>query len=199
MSELVKRCPWVDLSKPGYLEYHDREWGVPVHDDRRLFEFLILEAFQAGLSWYTILQRRSSFRIAFDRFDPAKVARYGEAKIEELLANPGIIRNRAKVLAAVNNAGKFLEVQEQFGSFDAYIWSFVDNKPIVNEVRSLEDYAAKSSVSETISKALKGRGFRFVGPTIIYAHMQATGMVNDHAVDCYRRMEIVSITKKSAQ
>jgi DNA-3-methyladenine glycosylase I len=196
MSELVNRCPWVDLSKPGYLEYHDREWGVPVHDDRRLFEFLILEAFQAGLSWYTILQRRDNFRVAFDRFDPAKVARYGEAKIEELLANPGIIRNRAKVLAAVNNAEKFLEVQEQFGSFDAYIWSFVDNEPIVNEVRSLEDYASKNSVSETISKALKGRGFRFVGPTIIYAHMQATGMVNDHAVDCYRRMEIISLTKR---
>jgi DNA-3-methyladenine glycosylase I len=198
MSEPVKRCPWVDLSKPGYVEYHDREWGVPVHDDRRLFEFLILEAFQAGLSWYTILQRRSSFRAAFDLFDPAKIARYDEAKIEELLANPGIIRNRAKILAAVNNAGKFLEIQEEFGSFDAYIWSFIDNEPVLNTVRKLEDYASKSSVSETIGKALRKRGFRFVGPTIIYAHMQATGMVNDHAVDCYRRMEIVSLNAKSS-
>ena len=139
MNDLLKRCPWVDPGKPDYLEYHDKEWGVPVHDDRVLFEFLILEAFQAGLSWYTILRRRDSFRTAFDHFDPAKIAKYGDGKIRELLGNPGIIRNRAKVAAAVNNAGKFLEIQEQLGSFDAYIWGFIDNKPIVAERRKLED------------------------------------------------------------
>ena len=192
MNDPVKRCPWVDLRKSEYVEYHDKEWGVPVHDDRRLFEFLILEAFQAGLSWYTILKRRNSFHIAFDWFDPEKVARYDEAKIHELLSNPGIIRNRAKVLAAVNNAGRFLEVQEEFGSFRAYIWHFIDNKPIVNVLRKLEDYTSKSLESETISKALRKRGFSFVGPTIVYAHMQATGMVNDHSIDCYRRHEIIA-------
>jgi DNA-3-methyladenine glycosylase I len=193
MSDLVKRCPWVDPGKPDYMEYHDREWGVPVHDDRRLFEFLILEGFQAGLSWYTILKRRDHFRAAFDGFDPEKVARYGEDKIRELLANPGIIRNRAKVAAAVNNARKFLEIREQYGSFDAFIWGFIENRPIVNEIRKLEDYPAKSPESEAISKALLKRGFAFVGPTIIYAHMQATGMVNDHATDCFRRREIMEL------
>ncbi len=197
MNDSIKRCQWVDLSKPEYVEYHDKEWGVPVHDDRSLFEFLILEAFQAGLSWYTILKRRDTFRLAFDRFDPAKVARYGESKIMELLGDPGIIRNRAKVLATVNNAGRFLEIQEQFGSFDAYIWSFVDNKPIVSVLRKLEDYPAKSPESEAISKDLRKRGFSFVGPTIIYAHMQATGMVNDHTVDCFRRQEIISLATDS--
>jgi DNA-3-methyladenine glycosylase I len=195
MDDSIKRCPWVDLSRPEYLEYHDKEWGVPVHDDRLLFEFLILEAFQAGLSWYTILKRRDSFRIAFDQFDPEKVARYDQAKIQELLACPGIIRNRLKILAAINNAGRFLEVQEQFGSFAAYIWSFLGNKSIVNVIRKLEDYPSKSLQSETISKSLQKRGFSFVGPTIIYAHMQATGMVNDHSIDCYRRQEIISMTR----
>ncbi len=198
MNDPVKRCPWVDLSKPEYIEYHDREWGVPVRDDRRLFEFLVLEAFQAGLSWYTILKRRNSFHIAFDWFDPEKVARYDEARIRELLSNPGIIRNRAKVLAAVNNARRFLEVQEAFGSFGAYIWGFIDNKPIVNAIRELEDYPSKSLESETISKALQKRGFSFVGPTIVYAHMQATGMVNDHSIDCYRRREIIAMTTASS-
>ena len=197
MNDLLKRCPWVDPGKPDYLEYHDKEWGVPVHDGRILFEFLILEAFQAGLSWYTILRRRDSFRAAFDHFDPAKIAKYGDGKIRELLGNPGIIRNRAKVAAAVNNAGKFLEIQEQLGSFDAYIWGFIDNKPIVTERRKLEDYPAKSPESELISKDLRKRGFSFVGPTIIYAHMQATGMVNDHSIDCYRRDEIISLTRRS--
>ncbi|MGA3113867.1 MAG: DNA-3-methyladenine glycosylase I [Syntrophobacteraceae bacterium] len=197
MKDSIKRCPWVDPGKPEYVAYHDKEWGVPVHDDRRLFEFLILEAFQAGLSWYTILKRRDSFRIAFDQFDPEKVAGYDEAKIQELLANPGIIRNRLKVLAAVNNAGRLMEVQEQFGSFDAYIWSFINNKPIVNVLRKLEDYPSKSPESETISKDLRKRGFSFVGPTIVYAHMQATGMVNDHTIDCYRRREILSLAADS--
>jgi DNA-3-methyladenine glycosylase I len=192
MTDPVQRCPWVDLSKPDYVEYHDKEWGVPVHDDRCLFEFLILEAFQAGLSWYTILKRRNTFRIAFDQFDPEKVARYNDDKIRELLADTGIIRNRAKVLAAVNNARKFLEIQQQFGSFDAYIWGFIDNKPIENVLRNLDDYPSKSRESEKISKELLKRGFSFVGPTIIYAHMQATGMVNDHTIDCYRKREISS-------
>ena len=197
MNDPVKRCPWVDPSKPEYVEYHDREWGVPVHDDRCLFEFLVLEAFQAGLSWYTILSRRDAFRLAFDYFDAKKIARYGEPEVRELLSNSGIIRNRAKILAAVNNAAKFLEVQEQYGSFDAFIWSFIGNKPIVNILRKLEDYPSKSAQSEAISMALRKRGFSFVGPTIIYAHMQATGMVNDHTIDCYRRVEIISLTANS--
>lgn len=187
------RCPWVDLSKPDYVKYHDTEWGVPVHDDRLLFEFLILEAFQAGLSWYTILKRRENFRRAFDDFEPEKVACYDERKVLELLGNPGIIRNRAKVLAAVNNARRFLDVQEEFGKFDAYIWGFVDNRPIVNAFRTLEEFPAKTPLSQTISKDLTHRGFVFVGPTIIYAHMQATGMVNDHTLDCYRREELLSL------
>lgn len=191
MENTIIRCPWVDLAKPMYVDYHDREWGVPVHEDRLLFEFLSLEAFQAGLSWYTILRKRSHFRSAFDGFDPEKIAGYGETKIAELLGNPGIIRNRAKVLAAVNNAQRFLEVQEQFGSFDRYIWGFVDFKPVVNELRKLEEYPARSKDSERISQDLNKRGFKFVGPTVCYAHMQATGMVNDHAVYCFRRREII--------
>jgi DNA-3-methyladenine glycosylase I len=188
---IITRCPWVDSSKPDYIEYHDNEWGVPVHDDQRLFELLTLEAFQAGLSWYTILARRNHFRIAFDQFDPEKVARYDERKVQELLRNPGIIRNRAKVLAAVNNAERFLEVQEELGSFDAFIWGFIHNQPIVNEIRELKEYPAKSPESEAISKALRKRGFSFVGPIVCYAHMQATGMVNDHTIHCYRRREIM--------
>ncbi len=191
MENPIIRCPWVDPTKPEYVDYHDREWGVPVHEDRLLFEFLCLEAFQAGLSWYTILRKRNHFRSAFDGFDPEKIAGYGEKKIEELLGNPGIIRNRAKVLAVVNNAKRFLEVQEQFGTFDRYIWGFVGFKPIVNELRKLEEYPARSRDSERISQDLTQRGFKFVGPTVCYAHMQATGMVNDHAVNCFRRQEII--------
>ncbi len=189
------RCPWVDLSKPDYVKYHDTEWGVPVHDDRLLFEFLILEAFQAGLSWYTILKRREAFREAFDNFDPARVARYDERKVLELLGNADIIRNRAKIRATVNNAAKFMEIQRTYGSFDSYIWNFVDNVPIVNSFRNLEDFPAKTPLSTAISRDLAQRGFAFVGPTIIYAHMQATGMVNDHTVDCYRRREILSLSR----
>lgn len=189
------RCPWVDLSKPDYVKYHDTEWGVPAHDDRLLFEFLILEAFQAGLSWYTILKRRETFRGAFDNFDPARVARYDEHKVLELLGNPGIIRNRAKISAAINNAARFIEVQRTYGSFDSYIWSFVDNTPIVNSFRSLEEFPAQTPLSRAISRDLAQRGFVFVGPTIIYAHMQATGMVNDHTLDCCRRQEIISLAR----
>ncbi|MDO3379625.1 DNA-3-methyladenine glycosylase I [Geoalkalibacter halelectricus] len=186
------RCPWVDFGKPDYVAYHDEEWGVPVHDDRRIFEFLVLESAQAGLSWYTILRRRDNYRRLFDNFDPLRVARFDDAKIEELLRNPGIIRNRAKVRAAVNNARRFLEIQEHFGSFAAYIWRFVDGRPLVNELRTLADYPATSPESDALSRDLKQRGFQFIGPTICYAHMQATGLVNDHSLDCFRRREIIA-------
>lgn len=187
----LSRCPWVDPEKPEYIDYHDREWGVPVHDDRLLFEFLTLESAQAGLSWYTVLKKRENYRVAFDRFDPVKVAKYDEARVERLLGNPGIIRNRQKILAAINNAQRFLEIQDEMGSFDTYMWEFVDGKPIVNEIRTLKDYQPTSTESEAMSKDLRKRGFKFVGPTICYAHMQAIGMVNDHTVDCYRRQEII--------
>jgi DNA-3-methyladenine glycosylase I len=185
------RCPWVDLNKPEYIDYHDREWGVPVHDDRLLFEFLTLEAAQAGLSWYTVLKKRENYRKAFNQFDPKKMARYDEKRIERLLGNPGIIRNRQKIMAAINNAQCYLEVQKEFGSFDAYMWRFVGGKPIVNEIRVLSDYMATTPEAEAMSKDLRQRGFKFVGPRICYAHMQATGMVNDHTLDCYRRKEII--------
>lgn len=191
MPKNLNRCPWVDLTKPDYVVYHDEEWGVPVHDDRKLFEFLTLEAAQAGLSWYTILRKRANYRKAFADFDAQKVARFTQAKIEKLLLDPGIVRNRLKVEAAVNNARQFLKVQEDFGTFDAYIWRFVNGKPIVNKWNTLKDFPAKTTVSDTISKDLKKRGFRFVGSTIIYAHMQATGMVNDHTINCFRRKELL--------
>ncbi|HSK29223.1 MAG TPA: DNA-3-methyladenine glycosylase I [Candidatus Limnocylindria bacterium] len=187
-----RRCPWVDMTKPDYVEYHDREWGVPVHDDRVIFEFLTLEAAQAGLSWYAVLRKREAYRQAFAGFDPKKVARFSKRQIEALMNNAGIIRNRLKVVAAVNNAARFLAVQEEFGSFDAYIWRFVDGRPIVNELRELEDYPAKSAESDAMSKDLKQRGFRFVGSTICYAHMQATGMINDHIAGCFRRRQIIN-------
>jgi DNA-3-methyladenine glycosylase I len=188
----ILRCPWVDLKKPDYVQYHDEEWGVPVHDDRLIFEFLVLESSQAGLSWYTVLRKRENYRQAFDHFDPEKVARYDDRKIQSLLSDAGIIRNRQKILAAVNNAQRFLDIQDQFGSFDRYIWQFVDGKPIVNEIRTLEDYPPTSPESDALSKDLRQRGFKFVGATICYAHMQATGMVNDHALDCFRRQEIIA-------
>jgi DNA-3-methyladenine glycosylase I len=185
-----RRCPWVDLSKPDYVDYHDKEWGVPVHDDRTLFEFLTLEAAQAGLSWYTVLRKRDAYRKAFARFDPEKVARYSKRQLESLLQNPGIIRNRQKLLAAINNAQRFLDVQAEFGSFDAYIWRFVGGKPILHKLKQLKDYPATTAESDALSKDLKQRGFKFVGSTICYAHMQATGMINDHALFCFRRREI---------
>jgi len=183
----LQRCPWVDLGKPDYVEYHDREWGVPVHDDRLLFEFLTLEAAQAGLSWYTILKKRENYRAAFDNFEPEVVALYGEDKVEALLANSGIVRNRAKVLSAIQNARMFLEVQKEFGTFDAYIWGFVGGKPQVRHPRSIEDYRSTSPESDALSKDLKRRGFKFLGSTVCYAHMQATGMVDDHAASCFRK------------
>jgi DNA-3-methyladenine glycosylase I len=179
------RCPWC-LATPGYREYHDREWGVPQRDDRVLFEFLILEGAQAGLSWRTILERREGYRRAFAGFDAGKVARFTEARLEKLLLDPGIIRNRLKVWAARDNARAFLKVQKEFGSFAAYQWGFVDGQPIVNRWRSIKEVPARTEVSDRLSKDLKQRGFKFVGTTIVYAHMQAVGMVNDHLVDCPR-------------
>ena len=191
MPKNITRCPWLDLTKPDYIKYHDEEWGVPVHDDRIIFEFLTLEGAQAGLSWYTVLRKREAYRKAFSEFDPAKVARYGKRQLKSLLNNPGIIRNLQKIEAAINNAKRFLEVQQEFGSFDAYIWRFVGGKPIVHKLRKLKDYPAMSPESDALSMDLKQRGFKFVGSTICYAHMQATGMVNDHVVDCFRRRQIV--------
>ena len=187
------RCPWVDLGKPDYVDYHDREWGVSVHDDLLLFEFLILEGAQAGLSWYTVLLKRGNYRAAFDNFEPEMVAKYNEDRVTLLLGNPGIIRNRLKVRAAINNAQRFLEVQEGFGSFDAYIWRFVDGNPVVNELRDVSEFQATTPVSDSMSKDLRQRGFKFVGSTICYAYMQATGMVNDHSVACFRRQEIIDL------
>ena len=183
------RCAWPGID-PLYLDYHDREWGVPVHDDRLLFEFLILEGAQAGLSWITILRKRPAYRTAFAGFDPEAVARFDGAKVAELLANPGIVRNRLKVESAISNARAFLAVQEEFGSFDAYQWGFVEGKPTRNAWKSLREVPASTPVSEAMSRDLKRRGFRFVGSTICYAHMQAVGMVNDHTVDCFRWREV---------
>lgn len=179
------RCAWVS-NDPLYINYHDTEWGVPVHDDRIIFEFLVLEGAQAGLSWYTILSKRENYRRAFDYFDPEKVARYDEAKIAELLANPGIVRNRLKIRSAVTNARAFLEVRDAFGSFDQYIWQFVGGRTRQNAWASLAEIPAKTPESDELSKDLIRRGFKFVGSTICYAHMQATGMVNDHTIDCFR-------------
>ena len=172
------------------MAYHDTEWGVPLHDEQKLFEFLILEGMQAGLSWSTILNKRENFRRAFAEFDVEKVARFGKRDINRLLKDAGIIRNRLKIEAAINNAQRFIEVQNEFGSFDAYIWGFVDGKPIKNGFKSLKEIPAKTPLSDAISKDLKARGFKFVGSTIVYAHMQATGMVNDHTVDCFRYEEV---------
>jgi DNA-3-methyladenine glycosylase I len=188
----VRRCSWCG-DDPLYVAYHDEEWGVPVFDDRRLFEFLILEGAQAGLSWSTILKKREGYRAAFDGFDPVIVAGYDERKTAELLADAGIVRNRLKVASAVSNARAFLEVQVEHGSFSDYIWGFVDGAPIQNHWPTLAEIPAKTPLAETISKDLKKRGFRFVGPTIVYAHMQATGMVNDHVVDCFRYPEIMAL------
>jgi DNA-3-methyladenine glycosylase I len=186
---MPQRCQWPGTD-PLYVAYHDTEWGVPLHDDQLLFEFLTLEGMQAGLSWITILRKRENFRAAFDHFDPVKVAAYDAAKVAELLANPGIVRNRLKVAAAIRNAQLFLDVQQEFGSFDAYIWRFVGGRPILNARQSLKDIPAKTAESDALSKDLLKRGFKFVGSTICYAHMQATGMVNDHTVDCFRYKEL---------
>ncbi len=189
MNAAATRCPWPG-DDPLYLAYHDEEWGLPLHDDRRLFEMLILEGAQAGLSWITVLRKRAAYRIAFDGFEAQRVANYDETKIAELMANPGIIRNRAKIQAAIGNARAFLEAQAEFGSFDKYIWGFVGGQAIQNAPSALGQVPAETAESQAMSKDLKRRGFRFVGPTICYAYMQATGMVNDHLVSCFRHAEV---------
>ena len=190
------RCSWC-LKFDQYIKYHDEEWGLPVHDDRIHFEFLILEGAQAGLSWSTILKKREGYRKLFAEFDPEKVARFTPKRIEKILLDPAIIRNRLKVLAAVNNAKRFLEVQKEFGSFDQYIWRFVKGKPIVNRWKELGQIPATTSQSDALSKDLVSRGFKFVGSTVMYAHMQACGLVNDHLVDCWRYREVLKASRKS--
>jgi len=192
MSKPVKRCEWCEGSHDLYIEYHDKEWGVPVYDDRTQFEFLVLEGAQAGLSWSTILNRREGYRRAFANFDAEVVAGYDERKVLELLQNTEIIRNQLKVRSAINNAQMFLKIAEEKGSFTDFIWSFVDGKPIINHWKTISEIPATTELSDTISKDLKKRGFKFVGSTIIYAHMQATGLVNDHEVDCFRYPDLVS-------
>ncbi|WP_163713016.1 DNA-3-methyladenine glycosylase I [Mangrovibacterium lignilyticum] len=185
---MENRCEWC-LKDDLYRAYHDQEWGVPVYDDRVLFEFLILEGVQAGLSWHTVLKKRENYRKAYDDFDPEKVARYDERKFDELMQNAGLVRNRLKIAASITNAQRFLEVQKEFGSFSKYIWEFVGHKPVVNHYTSFKEVPATTAISDQISKNMKKRGFKFVGSTIIYAHMQATGMVNDHLVSCFRHKE----------
>ncbi len=188
------RCGWV-TTDPLYLAYHDEEWGVPLHDEQKWYEFLILEMMEAGLSWILILRKREHFRAALDQFDPTKVAHYDEAKIAELMANPNIIRNGAKIKATVTNAQAFLKIQAEFGSFDAYIWQFVGGKPQINTWQTLAEIPTETPESQAMSKDMKKRGFRFVGPSVCYALMQATGMVNDHVIDCFRHAECTNVKK----
>lgn len=193
---MVKRCTWTG-DDPLYQRYHDREWGVPVHSDRKLFEFIILEGAQAGLSWITVLKKRKAYKEAFDNFDFNKVAKYGERKVSTLLNNPGIIRNQLKIRSTIKNARAFIDIREEFGTFNRYIWGFVDHKPLQNNFKTMKDVPATSALSDEISADLKKRGFSFVGSTIVYAHMQATGMVNDHTVDCFRYREVKALAKKT--
>ena len=186
---MKQRCPWSG-EDPLYMAYHDTEWGVPVHDDKTWFEFLVLEGAQAGLSWMTILRKRAAYREAFANFHPARVARFDEQDIERLLANPGIVRNRRKIESAIGNARSFLKIQQEFGSFDSYIWEFVDGRPIQNSWQSLRDIPTVTEEAKILSHDLRQRGFSFIGPTICYAHMQATGMVNDHLITCFRYQEV---------
>lgn len=190
-----ERCAWVN-DNPLMIEYHDKEWGVPVHDDKKLFEFLILEGAQAGLTWQIVLNKRENYRKALSKFDPSKIARYKNKDMKLLLNNPGIIRNRLKIAATIVNAKKFLEIQKEFGSFDAYIWQFVGNKPLRNKFESIKEIPAKTKESDAMSKALLKRGFKFVGSTICYAFMQAVGMVNDHTIDCFRYGVITFLHQK---
>ena len=187
----MKRCPWQTTNEI-YLRYHDEEWGTPVHDEKKHFEFLVLESAQAGLSWSTILMKRENYRKAYDQFNPVKVSKYDDRKIRELLSNAGIVRNRRKIEASINNAKCFLDVQKEFGSFDRYIWGFVNNKPIIHRLKKMSETPSRTSLSDEISKDLIRRGFRFVGSTIIYAHLQAIGIVNDHLTTCFRYKELCS-------
>lgn len=192
-----KRCAWAEGGNELYIQYHDREWGVPVHDDLKQFEFLILEGAQAGLSWSTVLNKREGYRKAFSNFDPVKVARFSEKKIETLIQNPSIIRNRLKIASAVNNARAFLAIQKEFGSFDTYIWAFVGGKPRQNRWKAMAEVPVTSPESDALSKDLKQRGFKFVGSTILYAHLQAAGLVNDHLVSCFRYRECAALARSS--
>jgi DNA-3-methyladenine glycosylase I len=192
LSNEICRCPWLDTTKPDYVEYHDNEWGVPVYDDKKIFEFLLLESAQAGLSWYTILKRRKGYQAAFANFDVQKVAKFDQEKVEALMLNSAIIRHRGKINSAINNAKLFIDIQQEFGSFSDYMWGFVNHKTIVNTFSELSDYPATSAESDAWSKDLKKRGFKFVGSTICYAHMQACGMVNDHSLHCYKRKQIIA-------
>ena len=191
---MAKRCEWCEDTFEEYVRYHDEEWGVPVRDDQTQFEFLVLESAQAGLSWSTILKKREGYRNAFENFDVKQVARFDEQKVQELLHNPEIIRNELKIRAAINNAQKFIAIQNEFGRFADYIWSFVDGEPIQNEWNQLSEIPATTELSDKLSKDLKNRGFKFLGSTTVYAHMQATGLVNDHTVDCFRYEEIKNMT-----
>ncbi|QQR82914.1 DNA-3-methyladenine glycosylase I [Candidatus Campbellbacteria bacterium] len=186
----MKRCPWVKEGDALYEKYHDEEWGVPVYDDKKIFEFLVLESAQAGLSWLTVLRKRENYRKAFAQFNPKKVAQFGKKEVRQLLKNEGIIRNRAKIEAAINNAQRFLEVQKEFGTFSKYIWSFVNHKPMTHKIKTLKEYQPKTKESDALALDLKKRGFKFLGSTTIYAHMQATGMVNDHTVSCFRYRKV---------
>ncbi len=186
----LKRCPWLKAGDALYEAYHDNEWGVPVHDDTTIFEFLVLESAQAGLSWLTVLRKRENYRKVFAGFDPRKVSKFNVSKIEKLMRDAGIIRNRAKIEATINNAKRFLEVQKEFGTFDTYIWSFVGGKSKQGNVKKLSDYKPTTKESDALSKDLKKRGFKFLGSTVVYAHMQATGMVNDHATTCFRHAQV---------
>lgn len=181
----MNRCPWCGNDEL-YVKYHDEEWGVPVHEDKKHFEFLVLESAQAGLNWLTVLKKRENYRKAYDDFDANRVSQYGDDKIEELMQNAGIIRNRKKIEASINNAKRFLEIQKEFGSFDNYIWSFVDNKVVKNHWNDIKEVPATSELSDKVSKSLKTRGFKFLGSTIVYAHLQATGIINDHLVGCFK-------------
>lgn len=185
------RCPWLDTSKQDYVAYHDEEWGVPLYDDQKLFEFITLESAQAGLSWYTILKKRSGYRHAFENFDVKKVALFTDDDVERLMLFDGIVRNRLKIIATINNAKRFIEIQQEFGSFSNYQWQFVDNKPLISNLNELSDYPAITEISTVFAKDLKKRGFKFLGPTTVYAHMQACGMVNDHSNECFRKAEII--------
>ena len=191
---MTKRCEWCENTFEQYVRYHDEEWGVPVRDDKKQFEFLVLESAQAGLSWSTILKKREGYRKAFANFDVQKVARFDEERVQKLLENPEIVRNELKIRSAINNAQQFIKIQEAFGSFSDYIWSFVDGEPVQNEWNQLSEIPATTELSDKLSKDLKNRGFKFLGSTTVYAHMQATGLVNDHTVDCFRYEEIKNMT-----
>jgi len=186
------RCPWLDDSKPDYVKYHDEEWGIPVHDDKKMFEFIILESAQAGLSWYTILKRREGYKQAFSDFDVNEVAAFNEEKITELIQNPAIIRHQGKIKAAINNAKVFIKIQQEFGSFSQYLWNYIDDKTLVNNRVTIDDYPSTSPLSDAISGDLKKRGFKFFGSTICYAHLQACGLINDHSINCYKRSQIIA-------